>query len=225
MGNFISYLLAPHRLPYFILLFLGIAIGGIRFKYLNRSSRVFFILLCTTLLNEIIGYLYKYELKVGNNAGVYNTFTFIQFGLVCMGFYFQVMIRKYIIFTLIVFYAFAIFNAIFWQSFLIASNSNTLLLESLFIIIWVMLFFTAFFRKIDNTPIYQFPLFWIGMGWLIFSIVSILSFGFYTLNELTPYWKNISFWARALANYLLYLSFIPAFLSPQKSLNDPAPGK
>lgn len=223
LKEFVNYLTAIYRLPYFIILIAAVVIGTLKLKKLSNSNRIFFLLLCLTLFNEIGSFFYKF--RMSNNAVTYNSFTLIQYAVISIAFFKEIR-NKYFLFTsLFIFYAFAIFNGIYWQSFVDQFGSNLLLLESLFIIIWVMLFFIKWFNTSDSTPAYKYSLFLLAIFFLIYAVVSIISFGFFKITKQSSYWNLISFWVRVWTNYFLYFSFIISFLIKQKSLNGIITGK
>ena len=222
LSRFLYYILEWPRWPYYFIVFTGVVIGGIRYKMLNKSSRVFFLLLLLTLSNEFVAF---YCAKVfRTNVVAYNAFTILQFSLISTAYYLETK-SKIIFIAGAIFLSFILCTELFGISLLKVFNKNLLLLDYLFVIIFVMLFFTDYFKKIDDLPIHKFSISWIGFGLLLFCVVAIFSFGFDFVNSKNPNWKKFSFYCRWFSNYLFYLSFIPAFLSPQKSLNDPAAGK
>ena len=207
---------------YHAIIILGIITGVVRFKKLSRSSRVFLLLLLVTLLVELTAYYCA--VKYRDNRFIYHPFALIQFSLICTTFYIESH-RRQILFIFILFILFVCFNSIFYQPFLRSSGSNNFLVEQLLIIVLYFTYLVTYFKNTEQGSLRNYPLFWIGLGWLIFSVCSIVSFGFDYITTEGSYWDKISVWVKKISNYLLYLSFIIAFLSPQKSLNDVTPGK
>ena len=202
---------------YHFILALGIIIGAMRFKKLCRSSRIFLLLLLITLLVELAAYYCAVKYK--DNRFIYKPFNIIQFLLICLAFYYETHFKQVLI-IFFLFISFVCFNAVFYQPFLKSSGSNSFLVEQLLIIVLYFMYLVAYFKNTDQGSLKYYPLFWIGLGWLIFSVTSIVSFGFDYITAEGSYWDNISVWVKRISNYLLYLSFIIAFIIPQKSLND-----
>lgn len=202
---------------YHFIMLVGVLIGLKNYNKLNYSSKIMFLLLCITPFVELTASYVGHVIK--NNNSVYNPFTIVQFFLVNYAFYKDTG-RKLYLHLFILLMVFAIVNGIKWEPFFTKWNNNTYLLSSLFIIIGYFLFLIQYVKTIDNHKLRDFPIFWIGTGWMIFSIASIVALGFVKLYTTGSIWDNISTYTRQVSNYLLYLSFIPAFLSPQKSLNN-----
>jgi hypothetical protein len=207
---------------YHAIIILGITIGLFKFKNLCSSSRLFLLLLFITLLTELTAYYCA--VKYHDNRFIYNPFNLVQFTIISAAFYLETH-RRQVLLVFILFIGFVCFNSIFYQSFLKSSNSNTFLVEQLLIIILYFMFLVTYFKNAGEGTLKSYPLFWIGLGWLVFSVTSIVAFGFDYITAEGSYWDKISVWVKRISNYLLYLSFIVAFLSPQKSLNDITAGK
>lgn len=211
-----------NHIIYHAVMLLGIIIGILRFKKINNSSKFFLLLLLITLLTEITAYYFA--VKYSDNRFIYNLFNLVQFLLICAAFYIDYNSKK-IVALFLLFIAFICFNSIFYQPFLSSSNSNGFLVEQLFIMVLFFNYLVTYFKNTEQDSLQQYPLFWIGLGLLIFSVTSIIAFGFDYITEEGSFWDKISVWVKRISNYLLYLSFTIAFLSPQKSLHDLTPDK
>jgi hypothetical protein len=211
-----------NHIIYHLILLTGISIGLMRLKKLTSGSRIFLLLLAVTLFSELTAYYCA--VKYHDNRFVYNFFNLLQFSLICLAFYIESRLRAtFVIFALYI--LFVSINSISYQPILAASNTNGLLVQHLLTIILYFIYLVLYFKKTTNESLRDYPLFWIGLGWLVFSVSSIVSFGYNNLVASGTSWDDISIWVKKISNYLLYLSFIPAFLSPQKSLNDITAGK
>jgi len=211
-----------NHLIYHSIIILGIITGVLRFKKLNRSSRIFLLLLFITLLVELTAYYCAVIYR--DNRFIYHPFNLVQFALICAAFWYESRLKQ-VLLIFALFILFVCFNSIFYQPFLKSSNSNSFLIEQLLIIVLYFTYLVSYFKNTAQGSLRDYPLFWIGLGWLMFSVCSIVSFGFDYITSEGSYWDKISVWVKRISNYLLYLSFIMAFLSPQKSLNDITPGK
>lgn len=202
---------------YHFIMIAGVIVGLVRYSKLSKGSKIMLLLLCLTPIVELTASYVGHVIK--NNNSIYNPFTIVQFFLIVWAFYKDTGRRLYLfMFTVLV--AFAVINGIYWEPFFTTWNNNTYLLSSLFIIIGYFLYLVQYFKTTDKHKLKDFPLFWAGAGWLLFSIASIVALGFVKLYTEGSIWDDISTYTRQIANYLLYLSFIPAFLSSQKSLKD-----
>ncbi len=219
---FTQYFSHIDNIIYQLIIIVGIVVGLSRLKGFSRCSKILLILLISTCLIEFLAF---YAGKTfHNNICIYTPFTILQCFLIAYSF--ATEIKKVTVvglFTL--FFVFAIFNGLVWQPIWKEQAYNTILVECLIVIIWFFIFLTTYFSKNETNHITVYPLFWVGAGLLIFSIASIISFGFAKLSFGGESWSNKAFEVKKYSNYLLYLSFIPAFLSPQKSLNDTTAGK
>lgn len=211
-----------NHIIYHSIILAGVIVGLIRFKKLSASNRILLLLLAITPFAELLGYYCALTYK--NNSPVSNSFILVEFGFFCLAFYTDSRITaiKYFFAALLVF---ALVNGLFFQPFLNTQNFNTGLLLSLFEVVIYFLFLARYFSKVDTAPVTQFPLFWTGLGFMLFAIVFVVAFSFLKLAPGKTQWATVAKFARQYANYLLYLLYIPAFLSQQKKLRDSAPGK
>jgi hypothetical protein len=202
---------------YHLVIIAGIILGLVKFKKLTTGSRIFLLLLIITPLEELAGFYCAVHYR--NNHFIYDPFNLLQFTLICWAFYSE-SCSKAIGLVFAAFILSAVINAVFFQPFLRSSNSNTLMMEYLLVIVLYFMYLVAYFKRTDQGSLKSYPLFWIGLGWLLFSVSSIVAFGFSNLVTDGTYWDEVSDWVRRISNYLLYLSFFVGFLSAQKSLND-----
>lgn len=222
MQDFIvSYYRSPNYIIYHFIIFIGITMGLLNFKKLTNSSKILLLLLILTPLIEWMAFYCKRNFWTNNI--VYNPFTVVQFILVSTAFYKECRL-KIILLLALIFLLFSIVNGLYLEPFLAKFNLNTLLLGHLLMITFFFIFLSTYFIKSDKNTLTFYPVFWVGMGLMVFSIASIIAFGIPVIGKINATWRNISLTTLRISNYLLYLSFIMAFLSPQKSLNDSATG-
>lgn len=211
-----KYLSFSSNLIYNSILLTGIIIGIFRYEKIIFISKVLLFLLLLTLVVELSAFYCA--LKYHNNAFIYNPFRIIRSFIMCYVFYKETKLKVYwFIFGCV--FLFAIVNGIFFEPFFSQPNYHLHMIIALIYIIWFFIYLTEYFKKINYASLLQFPVFWIGTGWLIFSIVSIVSFGFSSFIH-SGKWNNFIITCKQYSNYLLYASFIPAFLCSQKSLDD-----
>ena len=211
-----------NHIIYHITLLIGILTGLLRFKKIIRSSRIFLLLLVLTLFVELTAYYCA--ITYHDNRFIYNPFNLFQFTLIWASFYLEMRLKPVLV-VFIIFMLFTGINMIFYQPLLSSSNSNTFLVEHLLIIILYFMYLVAYYKNADQGSLRTHPLYWIGLGWLLFSITSVVAFGFGYIISTGSEWDNFSVWVKKISNYLLYLSIVIAFLSPQKNLRDVTTGK
>lgn len=204
-----------NHIIYHAIMICGIVVGIKRFRVLTNSSQTFLLLLVLTPLFELLAWYSA--VKFHNNAVVYTPFNIVQFLLICCSFYVETRAKVIwvLFFSLL---GFTVFNGLTWEPIFKVQANNMIMLEYLFTIIIYFIFLTTYFKTTDLGRIDRYPLFWIGFGWLIFSINSIISFGFSKVYEPGDIYDHISVWTRKFSNYLLYFSFIISFVNTQQSL-------
>lgn len=195
----------------------GLLVGVLKYKKLSKSSRIFFLLLFITLIKEILGYYFALEYR--NNSPVSNFFYPIEFGLFSLAFYYNTQLRTYIILPVCL-ALFSLLNGFLAGQFFTVQDYKTELFAALLYIVSFYLYLIRYFKQVDAWPLYKLPPFWIGLGFTLFYITSIISFGFSEIAHVGEKWHILAFYSMQYSNYFLYLMFIPAFLSPQKNLCD-----
>lgn len=201
---------------YFIIL-LGVSITGLlRFKRLSNSSRFLLLLLFITILSEIIAtYLSKHS---HSNVFVYHLFMPLEFATICLVYYVGELKILPLIAGLI-FMTFSAVNSIYWQDFYSEFNSNAFIVFCVFILSLSLFYLYQLLQINTNNSFVDFPLFWISVAFSVFSLINLVVLGTHNSiaekqSELSTALSNIRFFS----NYLLYLLFIPAFLSKQATL-------
>lgn len=202
---------------YITIIALGLCVGLIRFRKLSRSSRIIFLLLLVTPLKEMLGYHFAIEYK--NNSPISNLFHPIEFALASLAFYYHTNLRIYIILPLCL-VVFSLLNGFYSGQFFTAQDYKTELLAALLFILSFYIYLITYFKNADRWPLFNLPLFWVGLGFTLFSIVSIVSFGFSEIASVGEKWHTVARYSMQYSNYLLYLMFIPAFLTSQKKLRE-----
>jgi hypothetical protein len=202
---------------YISIMVTGLVVGATRYPKLSVSSRIFFLLLFVTPVKEMLGYYFAITYK--NNSPVSNLFHLMEFSLFSLAFYYDTYIRAYVILPVSL-ALFTLVNGLFFGQFFAAQDYKTQLLAALLYIISFYFSLILYFRVVDKEPLHRFPVFWVGLGFTLFSITSIISFGFSEIASVGGKWHTLAFYSMQYSNYLLYLMFIPAFLTHQKRLRD-----
>jgi hypothetical protein len=213
-----------YRLPYFIILLLGIIAGLYRYKQLISSSKLILGLLISTFIFELLGY---FSIIVNNNnLMLYNAFTILQFGLLTCIYHYETR-KKWILWS----------NGIFLLLFLLTSdfqifqnkfNTSILLISFFLTIVFGLFFLYKLFNIITEESFLNFPVFWFSIGFIIFCVLNIFDFGtMYYLQDLA---KNDSLtklfdFIRIYSNYFLYAFVSISFFVKQNSLSTYYGGK
>ena len=201
---------------YYVVLALGILTGAIHFHTLSASSRWFWGLLACTVVVESVAW-YGAEI-IHKNLAVYRFFIPIQYVLIVVAYRSELSLFSLLALLSI------IFILIFWLADIILNFSliheqyPTLLktICNLLVISWCLLFLNALLRSETTESFTTYPLFWLGTGWLLFSIVNLIFFG--TVNYLGQEQQEFLLffsYARIGSNLILYSLFIVAFLAKQ----------
>lgn len=204
---------------YFIQLF-GVGIGFSYFQKLSRSSKWLLLLLLLTFASELLADYFAHKLH--NNLFVYHIFNPIQFTLILLSYNYELK-KKWIYAIIPLAVIFSILNSFFFQHYKSNLNSNFLNIESVFFVLITLIFIKKLMESYKENDLFmEFPLFIISLGLLVFSIISILTFGMYNYFETIKDNENIYSFLnilRLLSNYIFYISFTLAFLSKQKQLS------
>lgn len=206
-------------IPYFLylaIIFLSIIIGLLNFKSLIKCSKIMLLLLIFTLIEETVIMVYR---EFGfNSVYIYHIFMPIEFVMITASFYLELK-YNFMKFISIFFISFSIINSLFIQSYTNTFCSYTFVLQCIITTIWVLLFLKKLLNIKVVVSFKEYPLFWFGVGFLIFNIINLFILGTHnTLAAKVPNINKVFRNIRFLSNYLLYTSFIFAFLSKQASL-------
>ncbi len=186
-------------------------------KWKNSKLHLFMPFLALTVLVE---WGSKFGIFVINNSNhwIYNVFTPIEFTFYLYFFYIIInnnVIRKGIRIGWAIFFAFAILNISFFQTFW-SFNSYTYTLGSIEVIFCCCLYLIDLMRSRDYVNLAKYPYFWVCTGVIFFYLGSFASdalFEFIRINNKT----NLSYLTRFIIdslNVILYSCFIIAFLCP-----------
>lgn len=202
------------RYPYYVILGLGVIIGFLKFKKLSKSNKYVLYLLLFTLLFELLSFYFSKTF--GANIILYNLFILIQFGFITMVYYTEIC-KKWIIYSNIILIATFLFYSSVINIF-ISFNTLALMVSFLITILFGLYFLLQLLLSYTDNDFYDFPIFWVSIGFLIFSILNLFQFG--TLNYFKNLPKNhiltlVFDFIRIYSNYFLYTFFIVSFLVKQ----------
>lgn len=206
---------------YYFILALATITGAIRFKNLSISSRLILLLAILSIPTEIISsYL---RTVYANNLIVSRTFPLIEYILIAIAFRVELPDSKKIIDTSIVIAATVIvIDTIANYGFLMQQYPTVQkVVFSILTIGICLLFLLRLLNKETDYSFAEYPLFWISIGWLLYSIITLFNFtAFNYIGKKAPQFAALFTWVRFFANLVLYSLFIAAFLTKQRRLTD-----
>lgn len=196
--------------------FLGVCAGIYHYGRLIKPTRILFWLLVYTFISELAALYIKHA--IGNNVYIYHLYNPIQYSLITYAFYLELRQYRFMLYSIFLFWVFAIVNGIFWEPFLTMFCANLSITKSIFTSLWALLYFYELFRNVSEHKFTDYPLVWISIGLLVFNVTNILGLGLFNIlnstDALTEVMRNV----RSVTNYILYSSFIGAFYSAQKTI-------
>lgn len=203
-------------LVYFSILLLGIVIGLVKYNKLNKSSRIFLLLLFISLLSESLAEIIRKK-EFFSNFFIYHFFIPIEYCLIAWA-YFEQLKYRYILLSIPIMVVIAIFLSTYVQP-ITEFNSNYLSLSLLLYFVLAILYLVKLLKINTDKSLKDYPLFWISCGWLLFSASNLFVFGTYnTFFKGIGILEQVFSYIRIITNYILYLLFIVAFLVKQHNL-------
>ena len=199
---------------YSSILLIGIIIGCLRFKVINKSNKFFLLLIFATFISESIAHTMIQNGK--SNFSVYHIFSPLQYSLVALGYYFDTR-SKYTLLTIPLMIIISIFFSIWIQSPPLF-NSYFLTIELFLFSILGISFFQKLLKANTETKLKNYPLFWISCGIILFSVSNLFIFGTHNFFKiLNPAIKHTFKYLRYFTNYFYYIMYIFAFLVKQNN--------
>jgi hypothetical protein len=211
-----------YMIIYLGIIVLGIIVGAINFSKLTKSSRCFWLLLVITFLAEIMAWFAFYLYQT--NMIVYRIFAFIQYALLARGFGMELPSYNRLINGSILFiFLFGIFDLVTHTNFIfIQYHTSFKTIINLFIVGLTLVYLRAMLVTEVSHSFFQFPLFWMSIGWMVFSIITLFNFSAYNfINQKAHSFLELFQEIRIVTNYFLYGLFIIAFVTKQHSLSIP----
>lgn len=206
---------------YITILSAGIACAFYRWPKLSQSSRMAAYLLVFTLISECTAQiLFIYHVR---NYWVYHIFIPAQFFLITHAFYTELQ-RKFITWIKYGFIIFSISLSLTSRGYeTFPSHQHSA--SSFFIILWSLLFLVALLRQAEEHSFKQYPLFWVGSGWLLFTSLTFMNFGIFNslINIDDDTFQRVVRNIRIGSNYFLYTCYIIALTTPQRELKVKSP--
>ena len=206
---------------YYFTLALATITGAIRFKGLSISSQLILLLAILSILAEIISsYLSTVYL---NNLLVSRTFPLIEYILIAIAFRIELpTYKKIITLSIILAVTVLIVDTIVNYGFLLQQYPTVQKVVFNILTIGIcLLFLLRLLNKETDYSFAEYPLFWISIGWLLYSIITLFNFtAFNYIGKNTPQFVTLFTWIRFFANLVLYSLFIAAFLTKQRRLTD-----
>jgi hypothetical protein len=200
---------------YLFLLGIGIIIGIIKYKSLNRSNKTFLLLLLITIFSEFVAN--KMATLGKSNYLVYHIFTPIQYAIIALGYYFDTR-SKLVFITIPIMIITSIVFSVLIQP-LPAYNSYFMIVELLVFTLLSTYFFMNLLKIETEVLLTNYPLFWISSGLLLFSVSNLFVLG--TINFFSKSEPNVILtYLSYFTNYFYYTMYIFAFISGQKTISE-----
>ncbi len=196
---------------YHVIQLVAVCAGVYTYKRLAKPTKILFWLLAYTFVSELVAlYIRK---TVGNNVFIYHIFNPIQYTLLTYAFYLELR-HWFMLYSIFLFWVFAIVNGIFWEPFLTMFCANLSMTKSILTTVWALLYFYELLENVNEHKFLDYPLVWVSIGLLIFN-ANLVGLGLFNLlnqnNPTTLLLSNV----RSFTNYVLYSSFIGAFFCHQ----------
>lgn len=204
---------------YLLLLTLGVLTGAFRYYALTRGCRYFFTLLILTLLTETAAWYLGDTYH--SNLIAYRLLVPVQYALIVLGYRSELIPLRRVALVSILFVV-LLWGLDFIQSFDAVGTHYPTFVKTvcnLFIIGWTLLYLNALLRIDTPVSFVSFPLFWLSVGWLLFSTVNLTYFA--TVNYLGLQGRNFLHLfdtIRIVSNFVLYGLFVVAFLAKPQTL-------
>lgn len=155
--------------------------------------------------------LYQSGINPNYSGSIYS---FIAFNLITLIYYYA-LDRKHaypMILAAGLFSLFAIINLLFIQKADI--NSYTLIVESIFVLCYVLYYFYWLMRELPTTQLQRLPMFWINSAWLIYFAGNFFLYSFTSYlvnvlnNDLLLYWTIHNFLSAFVAIMMILALWI-----------------
>jgi hypothetical protein len=197
---------------YHVIQFLAVCAGIYNYKRLVKPTKVLFWLMVYTFISELVALYIQFN--IGNNVYIYHLYNPIQYSLVTYAFYLELRQYRFMLYSIFLFWVFALVNGIYWEPFLTMFCANLSMTKSILTTLWIFLYFYELLKNVNEYKFLHYPLVWVSIGLLIFN-ANLVGLGLFNLlNQYDPITLALSN-VRSFTNYVLYSSFIGAFFCHQ----------
>ncbi len=199
-----------------ILAFITFFVGALTYnKYKNSFLKYFLFYLLYEFLTELTGY-YTGFILIKNTFFIYNVYLLVTviFFLILFRHY-VTKYKNYLNFMLVVYVIFYIYNVLFIQKTLQVSQTYSVILGSIFIVIGSIILFIELLNSDEILRINKLLLFWISIGVLLFysGILPI-----YVMANFLNY-RGLFDYILLPLNIIMYGCFITGFIVSKKEYN------
>jgi len=201
---------------FIILPFIVLLTGILTFKkYKNSKLKYFLFFIFYAFLTELSSYYIGFILRKSTFL-IYNIYILLSTIFYLLLFYFYIKRNNFFIkLMLIIFVAFYLYNYIFIQNTLYTSQTNTLLLGSIFIIISAIFLFVELLNSDDILIINKLLLFWVSIGIFLFYVGIVPIF---VMADFLNYRGLFDYIILSL-NIIMYSCFVIGFIISKKEYN------
>lgn len=206
---------------YYFITALGTITGTIRFKKLSASGQILLLLVISSVLSEITGtYLRTF---FHNNLIVSRIYPLISYCLLAIAFRIELPpYKKYLDVSIIVVLTVAMLDTVLnYGSLLQQYPTGQKMVISIFTIGMCLLYLYNLLAKDANYSFAEYPFFWVSLGWLLYSSITLFSFtAFNYIGINAPEFDHFFTMLRFFANMVLYALFVVGFMTKQRRLID-----
>lgn len=203
---------------HFCLLLLNLVIWVTKYGHLSSTLRILgFVLLITFLIEGYAAYLMLHRIR---NLYLYHLLTPLQYALFSLVFYTALTgaKQKRVILLSIPLYLLVSLLITLYLEGLSEYNSYALSIKNGFIICWTLLYYKDVFEGLKIMRLNREPMFWISTGLFFYSLGSFFIDGL--MNQVMGNFFEIAnalFYISIFLGYLLYITFLIAFLLEGKA--------
>lgn len=204
---------------YYLVLALGILVGASRFYKMSAGSRWFYRLLVVTAIVEglayYVGHIYH------SNLIVYRIFGPIQYTTYVFAYATELnRARNWLTISIVaVWTVYLIDTAINWSSLTITYHTLPRTVSAVLMVFWALFYLRTMLEDRSSSRFEYYPLFWLSIGWLQFSVLTIVNLGALNyIGALGGSYLQLFEYVRTGGNIILYVLFSVAFLTPQHQL-------
>ncbi|MEM6722195.1 MAG: hypothetical protein AAF611_22905 [Bacteroidota bacterium] len=189
-------------------------------SYANTKAKYFIYSILYAVVTEFFGGYY-YKLFGMKNYPVFNTYTIVQ--LTFFLWWFRLMLnsknrRKIVFLFIILYWIFSIWNIIFGQDFLLAFQSYTYGVGTVFLLITICFYFVETFSRDSMLRITDSTIFWFTLGILLFY-ATYMPFMF-----ASKLFLNVDKWIYSLVlfslNIIMYSCYTIGFYKSYKKMKN-----
>ncbi len=194
------------RYIYLLTLVICIIVGFLKSKSLEKPYLNLWFLLIFTFINEVISTaLNNYKLNVNIQLHFFTVFEYYIYTRIYIAIFNDLAIKRLLNISVIILFVLQLINSLYFQP-LIESNTNVLLIESLFLVFISLLYFNKIAKNILTDNILKSEAFWLNSFIFIFYSYNINIWGLHSLKVYK--WLNPPFYIYDIMMGLCIIMYI-----------------